>query len=139
MYIQPSSSRLKVAVRIRPGVKNAIAPTKRYLSRRSMVLADRTIAAMNYLTLNAATSDIRTPAKRVVANGELVLHIPKNRVISRGRGNTGLQFIRRGVLNPKVCRGRVLSRRAIWSSSDCEKLDRSALFGRYCRSRSFVL
>src|ERR1700688_1150382 len=43
-----------------------------------------------------------------------------------------------GVRNPKVCRGRVLSRRAISSSSDCENLDRSAFFGRYCRSRPFV-
>src|SRR4029077_14554663 len=43
-----------------------------------------------------------------------------------------------GVRNPKVCRGRVLSLRAISSSSDCENLDRSAFFGRYCRSRPFV-
>jgi hypothetical protein len=43
-----------------------------------------------------------------------------------------------GVRNPKVCRGRVLSRRAISSNSDCENLERSAFFGRYCRSRPFV-
>ena len=43
-----------------------------------------------------------------------------------------------GVLNPKVCLGRVLSRKAISSNSDCEKLDRSAVLGRYCRNRPLV-
>jgi hypothetical protein len=37
-----------------------------------------------------------------------------------------------------VCRGRVLRRRAIASRSDCEKVDRSVVFGRCCRNRLLV-
>src|SRR5579862_65092 len=57
---------------------------------------------------------------------------------SQGVDATLVCSLSAGVRNPNVCLGRVLSLRAMSSNSDCEKLDRPAVFGRYWRNRPFV-
>src|SRR5262245_57667464 len=83
------------------------------------------------------SSDPSTLGRSLSSPLTAAVHIPE-RLCPQGVIATALANACDGVIQPRVCRGRVLSERAILSSSRCVHCERSVDLGRYWRSSPLV-